>query len=193
MRKGLEVVGWVAALLILALATNAVIAAPAPERDAAAQSRPGASEQQQQKRAPRKLAEEAAAASPAAIVRAARTLYVRPDVRVDKKYLEYKLQKYPELRDWGLLIVEDERAADLVLKVDQKALNYIFSITDPATSIVVVSGKVVAINDLVAAEYLGKEIVRKIRDVRASAVPQERAASKKRDRADVEEEEEEGP
>jgi hypothetical protein len=193
LRKGLEVLGWVGALVIFALATDAVLAAPARESvgDARrAQSRQVAPERQ--RRAPRALAEEEEEASPASIVRAARTLYVRPDVRVDKKYLEYKLQKYTELRDWGLMIVEDERAADLVLKVDQKALNYIFSITDPATSIVVVSGKVVAINDLVAAEYLGKEIVKKIRDVRASAVPQRSAASKKRDRADAEEEEE-GP
>nr|MDQ3804382.1 hypothetical protein [Acidobacteriota bacterium] len=107
--------------------------------------------------------------SPAAIARAARTVYVRPTRHLDKKYLEYKLHKYPELREWGLALVEDERAADLVISVDKAALNYIFTVTDPRTSVIVASGKAVAVNGLVAAEYLGREIVKKIRDVRASS------------------------
>ena len=226
MRRGLEILGWLTALLLFAYATNAVLAqnaharidahrtmqsrsdAPgsiivdvhgvvagtpqdARPRAVTAASRPLLLLQQQQRRRARKVSE-MEETSPAAIMRAARTLYVSPSARVDKKYLEYKLQKYTELRDWGLMIVEDEGAADLVLKVDQKAMNYIFSITDPQTSIVVVSGKVVAINDLVAAEYLGKEIVKKIKDVRASSVPQKRRSSKQqRDRDDDEEEPEE--
>lgn len=187
MRQGLEVLGWLTALLLFAFAGHAALAQEEAERPAAARtSRP---------QRVRRLGE-ADAESPASIMRAARTLYVRPSARVDKKYIEYKLQKYTELRDWGLMIVEDERAADLVLKVDQTALNYLFSITDPRTSIVVVSGKVVAINDLVAAEYLGKELVRKIKEVRASVAPERRAAGRKRDRdpdADNDAEDEDAP
>ena len=172
MRRGLEILGWLTAILLFAFASPAALAQTA-------------SPQQRQQRVRR--TSEADDVSPASIVREARTLYVSPRVRVDKKYLEYKLQKYTELRDWGLSIVEDERAADLILNVDQKTMNYIFSITDPRTSIVVVSGKVVAINDPVAAEYLGKEIIKKIKDVRASA---DRTPSKRKHRDDDDEPEE---
>jgi hypothetical protein len=46
-------------------------------------------------------------------------------------------------------------------------LNYIFSIEDPQSSVVVVNGKVVAINDLVATDELAKEIIRRMKTVRA--------------------------
>jgi hypothetical protein len=106
--------------------------------------------------------------SPAALVREARTVYVAPGRHVEKKYLEYKLGKYAELREWGYALVEDPAAADLVLTVDKTALNYIFTLTDRRTSVIVATGKCVAVNGRLAAEYLGKEIVKKIRDVRAS-------------------------
>jgi hypothetical protein len=66
------------------------------------------------------------------------------------------------------MLVADASAADLVLTIDKTALNYIFTITDRRTSVIVTSGKCVAVNGRLAAEYLGKEIVKKIRDVRAS-------------------------
>ncbi|HEX8352617.1 MAG TPA: hypothetical protein VF611_06955, partial [Pyrinomonadaceae bacterium] len=106
--------------------------------------------------------------SPGSLVREARTVYVAPSAHLEKKYLEYKLGKYAELRDWGLMLVADPAAADLVLTVDKTALNYIFTLTDRRTSVIVATGKCVAVNGRLAAEYLGKEIVRKIRDVRAS-------------------------
>ena len=214
MRRSLEILGWLTALLIFALASHAVLAQTAPARITLREGRgrsaareavsppaygavAGAWQETRRvrERPPRppsraRRLSPTEDVSPAAIVRAARTLYVRPSSRVDKKYLEYKLQKYAELRDWGLMIVEDEAVADLILKVDQKALNYIFQITDPQTSIVVVSGKVVAINDLVAAEYLGKEIVKKIKDVRASGVPRRQSTGRERERDGEDETEE---
>jgi hypothetical protein len=104
------------------------------------------------------------------ILRAARTIYVEPSERIDSKYLEYKLGKYPEFQQWKLSIVRDRDKADLVLSVHQRMLNYIFSVEDPETSIVVVNGKVVAINDLVAAEDISKEIIRRMKNTRALAV-----------------------
>ncbi|HEY0080219.1 MAG TPA: hypothetical protein VGB73_16535 [Pyrinomonadaceae bacterium] len=104
------------------------------------------------------------------ILRAARTIYIEPSERIDSKYLEYKLGKHPEFQQWKLSIVKDRDKADLVLSVHQRMLNYIFSIEDPETSIVVVNGKVVAINDLVAAEDISKEIIRRMKNTRALAV-----------------------
>lgn len=163
MKRVLEIVGWLTAVMLLAFAGHAVFALPVAARDSQAQD-------EQPNRARRTTAERRREdLSPASIMREARTIYVRPTAHVDKKYLEYKLQKYRELEDWGLLIVGDESAADLVLTIDKTALNYVFQITDPRTSAVVTSGKAVAVNRLVAAEYLGREIIKKIKDVRASS------------------------
>jgi hypothetical protein len=100
-------------------------------------------------------------------LRAAHTIYLEPSEYLDSKYLEYKLGKYPEFEDWNLSIVRDRTKADLVLTVHKRMLNYIFSIEDPITSQVVVNGKVVAINDLVAAEDISKEIIKRMKSVRA--------------------------
>ena len=108
---------------------------------------------------------------------------------VEKNYLEYKLGKYDELRDWGLVLVADPSAADLVIAVDKTALNYIFTLTDRRTSVIVTSGKCVAVNGRLAAEYLGKEIVKKIKDVRASGDGRPRR-ERRRDRDDSDDDDE---
>jgi hypothetical protein len=93
---------------------------------------------------------------------------------------------------WGVALVVDARAADLVISFDKAGLNYIFTVTDPRTSVIVAGGKAVAVNGLVAAEYLGKEIVKKIRDVRASSDrrPHQRRPSEPEDDFDEDEESE---
>jgi hypothetical protein len=164
LKRAVEVVGWLAAVALFAFAGRAVLAQDTP---------PGT---QTRERTARERREDL---SPAGIAREARTLYVRPTKHLDKKYLEYKLLKYAELRDWGLMLVEDERAADLVISFDKTALNYIFTVTDPRTTVIVTGGKCVAINGRLAAEYLGKEIIKKLKDVRAASdrrPPRRRAA-----------------
>lgn len=195
LKKILEVVGWLTAVVLFAFASHAVFAQPTRERGPAAfgavmpdADAPGvatadgaaAGRQQPQRRARR--ADDAEDVNPGSIARAARSIYVEPSAHVDAKYLEYKLQKKREFRDWGLMIVEDESAADLVLKLDKAALNYVFRLVDPRTSVVVVSGKVVAVNKLIAAEYLGTEIIKKMRDARDSVARPSK--KRKRDRDD---------
>jgi hypothetical protein len=104
--------------------------------------------------------------SPGEILRTARTLYIAPGRAVEANYLQYKLLRTDALADWGISIVEDKEAADLHLAVEQVRLNYIFRITEARTSTIVVSGKVVAINDPVAADFLGTEIIKRMRNVR---------------------------
>lgn len=106
-------------------------------------------------------------ATPAEILRSARTIYIRPNEYIDAEYLEYKLDKLPEFQQWNLAITKDYTKANLVLNVHRKALNYIFSIVESQSGIVVVKGKVVAINDLVAAEDISHEIIKRMRNVRA--------------------------
>ncbi|MDT5063446.1 MAG: hypothetical protein QOH63_3905 [Acidobacteriota bacterium] len=105
--------------------------------------------------------------SPTNILRTARTVYINPNEYIDTEYLEYKLDKLPEFGQWKLAFVRNVEKADLVIEIHRKALNYIFSIVDPASGIIVTKGKVVAINGLVAAEDISKEIVRKMKSTRA--------------------------
>jgi hypothetical protein len=182
MKRVLEVLGWLTAVALFAFAGHAVFAAGGArvlERThgaradfgVAAQQEPrGASPQDDPAIRPARArkAREREDLSPASIARDARTLYVAPSQHVERKYLEYKLGKYEEMRDWNLMLVTDPLAADLVITVDKTALNYIFTITDRRTSIIITTGKCVAINGRLAAEYLGREVIKKLKDVRAS-------------------------
>lgn len=161
MKRVAEVLGWLTAVALFAFATHAVFAA-GQTRPGGAQTDAGARHERSRKARGREDL------SPGSLVREARTIYVAPGGHVEKKYLEYKLGKYDELRDWGLVLVAAPEAADLVLTVDKTGLNYIFALTDKRTSVIVATGKCVAVNGRLAAEYLGKEIVKKIREARAS-------------------------
>ena len=104
---------------------------------------------------------------PPEILRNARTIFVEPNKHVKAEYLEYKLDKLPEFARWRLAFVKERDKADLIIHIDKAALNYIFSVVEPESSIVVVKGKVVAINGLVAAEDISHRIVKRMREVRA--------------------------
>ncbi|HLL75073.1 MAG TPA: hypothetical protein VK421_07380 [Pyrinomonadaceae bacterium] len=104
---------------------------------------------------------------PPEILRNARTVFVEPNRHVKAEYLEYKLDKLPEFSRWRLAFVTERDKADLVIRIDKAALNYIFSVVEPESSIVVAKGKVVAVNGLAAAEDISHRIVRRMREVRA--------------------------
>lgn len=117
-----------------------------------------------------RTAEGATETDPARLLRDARTIYIRPNDYVDAEYLEYKLDKLPDFQQWRLAFVKDGEKADLVLEIHRTALNYIFSIVDRESSVVIVKGKVVAINGLVAAEDMSKQIIKRMQAVRALPV-----------------------
>jgi hypothetical protein len=197
MKRAIEILGWLTAVALFAFASHAVLAAnrahaqgqpsaaPAP-RGLVRQDGRGAQDPAAEPRTRERKTREREDLSPASIMREARTIYVSPTNHLEKKYLEYKLQKYRELDDWELALVADPSAADLVITFDKTALNYIFTITDRRTSIIVTSGKCIAVNGRLAAEYLGKEIIKKIRDVRAGS---DRKSRKKQSRDDEEDDE----
>jgi len=105
--------------------------------------------------------------TPTEILRAARTIYIIPNQHINSDYLEYKLDKLPEFGQWQLSLVKSRERADLVLEIRKTALNYIFSIVEPESSIVIAKGKVVAINGRVAAEDISHQIVKRMRAIRA--------------------------
>jgi hypothetical protein len=181
MKRVVEILGWLTAVALFAFASHAVLAA-----GQAGHSQDDAGARRERTRTARSREE----LSPGSLVREARTVFVAPSEHVEKKYLEYKLGKYDELRDWGLMLVADPAAADLVLTVDKTALNYIFTLTDRRTSVIVTTGKCVAVNGRLAAEYLGKEIVKKIKDARASGDGRTRRHERRRDRDDADDDDE---
>lgn len=105
--------------------------------------------------------------TPTDILRAARTIYISPNRHINSDYLEYKLDKLPEFGRWQLSIVKNRERADLVLEIQKTALNYIFSVVEPESSIVV------AINGRVAAEDISHQIVKRMRAIRASPANEE--------------------
>jgi hypothetical protein len=182
MKRVVEVLGWLTAVALFAFASHAVFAA--------GQTQSGTSQDDSNVRRERtRTARSREDLSPGSLIREARTVYVAQNNHVEKKYLEYKLGKYDELRDWGLVLVADPSAADLVITIDKTALNYIFTLTDRRTSVIVTTGKCVAVNGRLAAEYLGKEIVKKIKDVRASGDAGRRRERRRRDRDDSDDDE----
>lgn len=176
MKRALEALGWLAAVCLFFFAGHAVFA----QEGSASERGEQQTEQQSRDRLARQR--DARDETPASLMRRARTLFVRPTRHLDQTYLVYKLQKRAELREWGLMLVDDERAADLVIQIEKTALNYVFTIVDPRTRAIITSGKTVAINGLVAAENLGREIIKKIRDTRAG--PDRKARQKKDDEED---------
>ena len=111
MKRVLEVLGWLTAVALFAFASHAVFAAtPAPRANvAAAQTQRGSAQDADSERRERarktRVREDL---SPGALVREARTLFVAPSEHVEKKYLEYKLGKYDELRENAELAVKRE-------------------------------------------------------------------------------------
>ena len=180
MKRVVEVLGWLTAVALFAFASHAVFAAG---QAGGAPQDPGT------RRERSRTARSREDLSPGSLIREARTVYVAPNNHVEKKYLEYKLGKYDELRDWGYVLVADPAAADLVITVDKTALNYIFTLTDRRTSVIVTSGKCVAVNGRLAAEYLGREIVKKVKDVRASGDDRPRRNKDRRKDSDEDEDE----
>jgi hypothetical protein len=114
-----------------------------------------------------RVAEGASETDPTKILRGAHTIFVVPNEYIDAEYLEYKLDKMPEFEQWHLAFVKKAEKADLVIEVHRTALNYIFSVVEPESSIVVAKGKVVAINGLVAAEDIAQVIIKRMKNTRA--------------------------
>ncbi len=105
--------------------------------------------------------------TPTEILRAARTIYISPNQHINADYLEYKLDKLPEFSQWQLSFVKKRERADLIIEIEKSALNYIFSVVEPESSIAVAKGKDVAINGRVAAEDISHRIVKRMRAIRA--------------------------
>ena len=109
---------------------------------------------------------------PNAILRSARTVFVRSmTVFLEAEQFENELRKRPEFNAIGLMIVRDEKVADIRIDINRAefSFNYSFTATNPDSSIVVSSGKVTAWNGDFAGPRLAKEFLMHMQTVRSSS------------------------
>ena len=106
---------------------------------------------------------------PAGILRSARSIFVESHtIWMKGNLLQDALYTRPEMREWGIRIVEDRNGADIYIDVTRPFLTYdwIFKMINPKTGMVLGTGKVTAIDGPAAAQRLAIDIVNQIRSVR---------------------------
>ena len=106
---------------------------------------------------------------PRAILRAARLIYIRKkSVYFKAPELENELRKRPEFQGWGLAITRNEGDADLIVEVGRKVFTtrFIYTVIDPRTDIVVLSGKLSSLGGTLATK-IAKRLVEQMRQIRS--------------------------
>jgi S1-C subfamily serine protease len=106
---------------------------------------------------------------PAGILRSARSIFVESHtIWMKGNLLQDALYVRPEMREWGIRIVDDRHGADIYIDVTRPFLTYdwIFKMINPKTGMVLGTGKVTAIDGPAAAQRLAIDIVNQIRSVR---------------------------
>jgi hypothetical protein len=106
---------------------------------------------------------------PAGILRSARSIFEESHtIWMKGNLLQDALYTRPEMREWGIRIVDDRNGADIYIDVTRPWLTYdwIFKMINPKTGMVLGTGKVTAIDGPAAAQRLAIDIVNQIRSVR---------------------------
>lgn len=104
-----------------------------------------------------------AKADPAEILRLARTLAIQSRTAYfTPALLARVLLKESAFNSLGLKVVEDPRVADLIIQVDRPLFTYDFTytVTSPATSLLLASGKVIAFDGAAAAPKIAKNLMK---------------------------------
>ena len=116
----------------------------------------------------------APASDPDEIVRTAKTIFVESHtIWMKGNLLQDALYVRPEIKDWGIRIVDDRNEADIYIDVTRPFLtyNWIFKMISPKTGTVLGEGKVTAIDRPAAAQRLAIDIINRIRSTRPTAAP----------------------
>ena len=103
------------------------------------------------------------------IVRTAHSIFVESHtIWMKGNLLQDALYTRPEIREWGVRIVDDRNEADIYIDVTRPWLTYdwIFKLISPKTGMVLGTGKVTAIDGPAAAQRLAIDIVNRIRSAR---------------------------
>jgi S1-C subfamily serine protease len=116
----------------------------------------------------------AAGNEPDDIVRAAQSIFVESHtIWMKGNLLQDALYIRPEMREWGMRIVDDRNQADIYIDVTRPFLTYdwIFKMISPKTGMVLGTGKVTAIDGPAAAQRLAIDIIKRIRSARPVSEP----------------------
>jgi hypothetical protein len=116
----------------------------------------------------------APASDPDEIVRTAQSIFVESHtIWMKGNLLQDALYVRPEIREWGIRIVDDRNEADIYIDVTRPFLTYdwIFKMISPKTGMELGTGKVTAIDGPAAAQRLAIDIVRRIRSARPVPAP----------------------
>lgn len=111
----------------------------------------------------------AAQARPEEALRTCRTVMVESHtIWMKGNLLQDALYVRPEIREWGISIVDSRNAADIYIDITRPFLTYdwVYQMINTSTGAIVGTGKVVAIDGPAAAQRLALEIVGRIRSVR---------------------------
>ncbi|PYU51446.1 MAG: hypothetical protein DMG48_09885 [Acidobacteria bacterium] len=104
------------------------------------------------------------------IVRTAHSIFVESHtIWMKGNLLQDALYTRPEIREWGVRIIDDRNEADIYIDVTRPWLTYdwIFKMISPKTGMVLGTGKVTAIDGPAAAQRLAIDIVNRIRSARS--------------------------
>ena len=108
------------------------------------------------------------------IVRTAQSIFVESHtIWMKGNLLQDALYVRPEIREWGIRIVDDRNEADIYIDVTRPFLTYdwIFKMISPKTGMVLGTGKVTAIDGPAAAQRLAIDIINRIRSARPTPAP----------------------
>jgi hypothetical protein len=111
---------------------------------------------------------------PDEILRTAQSIFVESHtIWMKGNLLQDALYVRPEIREWGIRIVDDRNEADIYIDVTRPFLtyNWIFKMICPKTGAVLGEGKVTAIDGPAAAQRLAIDIVNRIRGARPVVAP----------------------
>jgi len=110
--------------------------------------------------------------TPADILRAATTIFVESHtIWMKGNLLQDALYLRPEIRMWGMRIVEDRSGADIYIDITRPFLTYDweYKMIHPRSGTVLGTGKVLAVDGPAAEQRLAIDIVNRIRSVRPPA------------------------
>ena len=103
------------------------------------------------------------------VLRNFKTIFVESHtIYLKGNHLQDALYTRPELREWGVRLVDDRQKADLYVDVTRPFLTFdwVYKIIDNHTGTVLATGKVVAWDGPIAAPQLASEIVKQMRAAR---------------------------
>ncbi|HEV8486333.1 MAG TPA: hypothetical protein VGV87_22505 [Blastocatellia bacterium] len=103
--------------------------------------------------------------NPGDLLRAARTVFVRSEtVFLKPDQLEHALRERKEFEALGLMIVKDPNVADLMIDLNRPLFTYTFTFTvsSSQTSVLLMSGKVIAFDGNFASQKIAKELLKRL-------------------------------